>query len=392
MKKDDKQFVYTVVGAAFGLGGVLRFPALCLSYGGAFVLAYAAVLAALGFPLLAAELALGKKFRCAFPLGRICPAGGVVGAASAVNSALMCSCYGVIISLLAVRACTFHASINYGYFQDMQGLLPFFACLAFIALAFFLSKSARVRSRTARCAVIFQAAMFFVLAVRGLCFSNAGDVLLSAFRVEGALFLSGGMWLSAFGQALLSLSVAAGVMPAFAVDMPRRLSPFIASAIICTANFFGGLLAAVATLTLAGGSGVLGEVGGSALYNALALYPAALRYSFSDGNICGFFGCLFYLSLTATAFVSALSLARPAYVWVKGAPVSSRTAAFVLSAALFAICLPFACGLSFAPVDTFCCNIAAPLCALGEILCIAFPFLTARREGGIIKSWKNLNS
>lgn len=380
------------MGAAFGLGGVLRFPALCLEYGGAFVVAYAAVCVFAAFPLLCAELSLGRRVKSAFPLKAICPCGGAVGGLSAINSAAMCLCYAVIICVLSVRACTFYANINYGYPADMPQLSPFIAALVFIALAFFLTRRAGVRAALARAAVIFQAALFAVLAVRGLTYPDCPAALGSVLAVGGATLCSPGVWLSALGQALLSLSLAAGVMPSFAADMPQTLSPARASAAIIAANFFGSLLCAVATLSLAAGSGNLTALSHSALSNALTLYPAALAHAFSNGYMCGAFGTAFYLSLTLTAFVSALSLARPAYVWASCAPVSRRTSAFGLCAALFALCLPFALGVDFSFVDSFCCNIVAPLTAAGELGCFLFYALTKRKRGDRIDIWKILNT
>lgn len=388
MKRESRQFISMAVGAAFGLGGVLRFPALCLSYGGAFVAAYAAMLALFAFPLLTAELALGKHSRRALPLASLGRSGGAAGAISAANSAAVCACYGVIIAALALRACTFHADVNYGYIEDMSGLLPLVACLVMMALAFFLRAGAALRSRIAGCAVALQAAAFFMLAARGLCYSNAPSVLAEVMAFYPRALLSPKLWISAAGQALLSLSVAAGVMPALASEMPPSLGPARAAGVICLCNLSGGLLSAVATLTLAGGGGCLSLISESPLISALTLYPEALRHAFSDGNICGLFGCIFFISLTLTAFVSALSLARPAYVLLCSA-MSSRPAAAVLSAALFLCCLPFACGLSFAPLDRLCCDVIYPALAVFEAALILRRALTGRSRGDIILVWKS---
>lgn len=392
MDKQSKNFIYTATGAAFGLGGIMRFPALCLSYGGAFVAAYIAVIVFAGAPLLAAEFALGARSKSLFPLKQICPYGGAVGGLSAINSAAMCACYGAVIAVLAMRSCTFYSQVNYGLTADMPQITPFIAALVFIALAFFVCRNARTRARVARAAVIFQAALFAVLAARGLMYSNCAKVLAEAFSLNAFLLISPQVWLAAVGQALLSLSLAAGVMPAFAAEMPRSLSPVRAAAIVCGANLGGGLLAAVATITLAGGAGCLDGLGGSALQNALSLYPAALSAAFSNAHICGFFGSIFYISLTLTAFVSTLSLVRPAYLWVCRARISARTAAFMLCAALFAVCLPFCLGAPVGAADKICCEVVAPIAAAGEISCFVFHLLTARRRGAKIEVWKILNS
>ena len=391
MNKPDKNFLYLAVGAAFGLGSVLRFPALVLAYGGAFVAVYAAVCVCAALPLMCAELTLGRRFCGAFPLRGVCPLGGVAGGISAVNSAAICSCYGVIIALLAVRACTFYGSVKYGSPADMPDLTPVIAVLAFIALAFVLTRGAGVRSLIARISVMFQALLFAVLAARGLVYSNAFTVLAQVFAVDGAMLLSPDVWLAAFGQALLSLSLAAGVMPAFAEDMPAKLPPVLASGIIISVNFVGSLVCAAAALTLAAGGGSLSSLSSGALTNALVLYPAALSAAFSNDYICALFGCMFYCSLTFTAFVSALSLARPAYNWVRCAPISARTAALIICAAMSVACLPFAFGADLSIADGLCCNIVAPAAAAFELACLAYYVLTARRRRVTIGLWKRLN-
>lgn len=381
-----RQFLYTAAGAALGTGGVLRFPSLCQSYGGAFVAAYAVVLALVALPLLWAELTAGRRRADAFPLVALCPLGGAAGGLAAVNSAAMCACYIAITSLFAVRACTFYAYAGYGCPADIVGAPPVIAVLVAIALAFFLTRSMRTRSAAARIAVLLEGGLMSLLAVRGL---TAGAARFAAvFAFEPSALASPGLWLSALGQALLSLSLAAGVMPSLAPSMPRRLSSVRAAAAIVGANFAGGLLAAAALLPLA--SGFQGD--GGAFENAFVLCPAAIAAAFCDVRVRGLFGSLFYASLTLTSFVSALSLARPAFVWACRAPLSRRSAAFMLSALLCALGMPFAMGASFAAADGLCCNVVAPVCAALEGACFLYYALTTVKRGGKIDLWKILNT
>ena len=380
--KDDarRQFLYTAAGAALGTGGVLRFPSLCQSYGGAFVAAYAVVLALVALPLLRAELAAGRRRADAFPLAALCPLGGAAGGLAAVNSAAMCACYIAITSLFAVRACTFYASAGYGCPADIVGAPPVIAVLVAIALAFFLTRSVRTRSAAARMSVLLEG---------GLGLAEGGVARFAAvFAFEPWALASPGLWLSALGQALLSLSLAAGVMPSLAPSMPRRLSSVRAAAAIVGANFAGGLLAAAALLPLAGGF----QGDGGALENAFVLCPVAIAAAFCDVRVRGLFGSLFYASLTLTSFVSALSLARPAFVWACRAPLSRRSAAFMLSALLCALGMPFAMGASFDAADGLCCNVVAPVCAALEGACFLYYALTAAKRGGKIDLWKILNT
>ena len=373
-----------------GLGGVLRFPALCMEYGGAFVVAYAAVLAVFACPLLAAELSSGRgEGGVFFRGGQSLPlclraAGGGVRVASALNSAAVCAGYGVMICLLAVRCCTFYAHVNYAFPADMPQLTPVILPVVSIAAAFILSRGVRLAAAAARISVCLQAAVIAAMAACGLLRPGGFGVLAKAFAVDFAVLASCEVWVSAAGQALLSLSLAAGVMPSFAAHMPPSLSSSKAAAIIVSCNFFGGVLSSVAALTLAGGGGWNASSG--ALQNALTLYPAALSSAFSNGYICGLFGTAFYVSLTFTAFVSALSLARPAYDMARSLRLSARTAAFAVCAVLGVCGLPFAFGMPLSLVDVLCCNIVAPAVAVCEIFYFLLRSLTARRCGGKIEA------
>ena len=58
-------FIMLAAGCAVGLGNVWRFPFIVGQNGGAaFVLVYFAFLVLFGFPLLIAELSLGRASRC----------------------------------------------------------------------------------------------------------------------------------------------------------------------------------------------------------------------------------------------------------------------------------------------------------------------------------------
>ena len=74
-------FLMVAAGCAVGLGNVWRFPFIVGRNGGAaFVLVYLVFLALLGFPLLAAELAVGRAARK-----------GVSGAMRALAPVALCS-------------------------------------------------------------------------------------------------------------------------------------------------------------------------------------------------------------------------------------------------------------------------------------------------------------
>lgn len=391
--QEKNEFIFTLLGAAMGLGGVLRFPGLCYSFGGAFILAYALSLACVGFPLLYAELKLGKNSREPFPIAikQVNRRAGALGWAACVNSALIAVYYSAVIARLACKTGTFYFEVNCDWSADMPWLTALFASLCWIFLAIMLPRKARRRARLARISVICQVALLSALAVRGLIFGNSAQALVKIFAVESGSLLNARMWSEALSQSLLSLSVAAGVMPAFSNAMPRGSSVSKCAVKVIAANFIGGVLSTVALLTTVYGCALTDKVGTNGFHNAFLLYPAALSHAFLNGVASGIFGTLFFASLTLTAFVSALSLLSALYVPLgKILNLPPRRTAV----ALCAVCAL----LSVAPVisfdyvgiaDAITCGIIAPVIALAEIVIFLWrALLTMPRRSVKIFVWK----
>ena len=73
--KNRSTFILAAVGSAVGLGNAWRFPGLAAKHGGgAFLLVYLGAMLIIGIPLLAAEIAIGRKVRS-----------GAAGSMGAVN-------------------------------------------------------------------------------------------------------------------------------------------------------------------------------------------------------------------------------------------------------------------------------------------------------------------
>lgn len=392
--KDDRSFIFTALGAAMGLGNALRFPGLCAKYGGAFIIAYAAVLVFIGFPLLKCEFALGKRLRSPFPcamraFGRFPYAAGW---AACVNSALIAIYYSAVIARLACSAADFSTGGNFYCLQDTSAPYKILTVAAWAVLFLLLTRGSLFRARLARAAVCFQTVMLIVLAARGLIFNNSFSALRALFVPRSQSFADPSMWLGALGQGLLSLSVAAGVMPAFAEAMPERLSDGRCAAIVIAANFCGCILSSVAMTTNAYGVTLASEISENGFKNAFTLYPAILGTAFKNAVSRGIFGALFFLSLALTAVVSAISLLS--------APLSPLSRIIPRRRAALALCSSCACFsvlLALFPdgiyaADFVTCAVAAPLIALSESAVFIFNArfffrgLTVRRAGGKINA------
>ncbi|KAL3841981.1 hypothetical protein ACJMK2_020057 [Sinanodonta woodiana] len=113
------EFLLTCVAAAVGLGNVWRFPYLCYKNGGgAFLIPYTIMLAAVGLPLFYMELALGQ-FASLGPITiwRINPLFKGVGIAAVVINLIITLYYNVVVS---------HTVLY--FFASMTSELPWTKC------------------------------------------------------------------------------------------------------------------------------------------------------------------------------------------------------------------------------------------------------------------------
>ncbi|MGN1061275.1 MAG: hypothetical protein ACI4QN_06030, partial [Candidatus Coproplasma sp.] len=187
--------IFAAVGAATGLGNAFRFPALCAKYGLAFIAAYALCLAAVGYPLLCAELNYGRSARHVKDSGAL----ALIMRAAAANSAVIALYYGVIACKLGGACLDFavRAEVN------TQGYTAVIAALfIFPAVFFILKKGGGALNISGKISVYSSLAIFAFLAIKGIAYG----VLPPDF----SSLLCGEVWAEAVGQTLLSLSLAAG--------------------------------------------------------------------------------------------------------------------------------------------------------------------------------------
>lgn len=354
--KFKRSNIFIALGAATGLGNAFRFPALCVSYGCSFLIAYAVCLALICYPLLCAELALGKR--------------GVNGgkpwacilAAACGNSALIALYYGGISSKLGA-ACLDFAIFSSAQSQNSPKLLVFGAIIALVAAYMLLNRGGKHLLRMNKLSVISSFALFLFLAAYAFIFrfpQIAG--VFSSFDFSSLLSVT--VWGEALGQALLSLSLAAGAMPAFARKLEGNFSVRKTAFVIIAANFSGCVLAMLATLPY-----VTEFPAADTLTCALTVYPQVVS-CVAGGGIGGrVFGALVYLILFIVAVNSQCSLASAMGSLYRGKPrnyaiVFTVAAAFLLPAFLGSE------GQVMGACDRMACSVNAILIALAE--CVFF--------------------
>ena len=337
-KFNGKNSIFAAVGAATGLGNAFRFPALCVKYGAVFIIAYAAVLVLVCYPLLTFELSFGRRKLN----GKRAKIWAVIMRAAAANSALIALYYGVIAAKLG------SASLSYAVFGrlDGGGFSPlFFAALAAVLCAAYalLKGAPRALSYSGKVSVTLSLTLFCCLAV-------AGAVRGGAFSsLDIARLASGGIWIDALGQSLLALSLAAGVMPSYAKTLPDGTAPVRAALKIVVANF---IICMLATLSILPFSVTFSDtVGVTCAINAYTQVISALC---SGGAGARVFGTVLFAVLTAVAVHSLSSLAFP-FMSAAGTKIKCAPLLFCILAA----CL----------VPVFMCNGMRVLSVCDKIAC-----------------------
>lgn len=354
MADKKKNNLFAAVGAATGLGNAFRFPALCVSYGAAFVFAYAAALALVCFPLLCAELRFGRR------------SGGIKKAklwafimrAAAANSALIALYYAVIASKLG------SACLSFAYFASAETDLSFifFVAAAVLVLAvvlILLRSGHRGLSVSGRLSVALSLSLFSFLSVKGIARGGAFSSL------DFSPLFGGAIWADALGQALLALSLAAGVMPSFARAQRTDLSVPRTAFIIVAANFAGCMLSLFATLPF-----VSSFPQTDGINCALTVYPQVVAAVAKNSVWVRIFGTLVYAVLSVVAVHSLASLAIPA-ITLAGKKFRHAPEIFCLASALL---LPLFSSLNLqvlSACDRAACSVSAILIAFTECLFFA---------------------
>ena len=235
-------FLLLSVGCAVGLGNVWRFPYVTGKYGGGiFVLLYLLFLLILGFPLLTAELAIGRAGRGNLISSSVRLAEKntlwrrIFQAAFAGNLLLMMYYTVVTGWLLAYTAAFFDNAIMtsgdpgafFGALVASPGRSSLYMVLA-VALSAVVC-GAGLRSGVERTVKVMMGLLFLLiaaLAVRSLLLSGAAEGLKFYLRPEPAKFAAniGETLYAAMGQAFFTLSIGVGSIAIFGSYTDRSRS------------------------------------------------------------------------------------------------------------------------------------------------------------------------
>lgn len=319
-----RAFIWVAGGAAMGIGGVARLPYLAASYGGsAFWLLYVAALLLLSWPLLAAELMVGRWTREDVVSGFAVltraavapPVWRYLGVLALASAALILSYYSVIAGwymaytlrsaggLLNGVDADRAATLFYDLAQDPERSLAwhtvFMATTCLVVAHGARDGIERAASYLAPASLAFAALIFFT----ALFHPHAPAALDHLFGFRPADLGWRGV-LEALYQAFYTLGLGLGVMIAYGSYLPSQAAvPRIAVAVILADTVFSALI----------GTGLFvlldrpdAEPAQSVAQIFLQL-PQALAPGFGGHMLA----ILFYVTLLMVTLLSAIALLEP---------------------------------------------------------------------------------
>jgi NSS family neurotransmitter:Na+ symporter len=326
-------FILAALGSAVGLGNIWRFSYLCYKNGGgAFLIPYAIALLTVGLPLMILELGVGHKMRGSPPLtfAKISRKWEWCGW-WAVN----CAMYGILLYYSAVIAwCLsyvfFSFNLSWGadpndfffnqYLQISAGPLqlgdlrvPIMFSLLGVWFLSWLIVFFGVQKGVERANKIFMPLLFCLVAILviwSVQLKGAGHGIAVYLKPNMALLKSPQVWIDAFSQIFFTLSLAFGIMIAYASYLPRKAS-IIKDALIIT--FGNSLFSFFSGFAVFGTLGYMAyatqqpisEVVNKSIGLAFVTYPQAISLMPAFKNL---FGILFFASLVIAGLSSAVSL------------------------------------------------------------------------------------
>lgn len=332
-------FFLASTGMAVGLGNMWRFPFLAgENGGGAFVFVYLAAVAAIGFPIMTAELLIGRRgggasdnaVRALIVSESASRKWRIIGYLSFIVPLVAVGYYGVIAGWVLDYAVAFTASG--GFAENSNNAARFDSLLAdpvrligahtafIVGCAFVVSRG--LRQGIERMAKFVMPALFFML---------VGLVAYAAFYGEFAtafafLFapdfseLTGHSILLAVGQAFFSLAVGFGALMTFGAYLPKQVALPHTAAAICAADTLVALLAGLAIFPLVFAAGLAADGGPGLVFITLPTAFAQMPGGYIVGSV-------FFVLLFAAAFTTGVGTFEAVVGWLGSRGVDRRAAA-----------------------------------------------------------------
>ncbi|NOX75080.1 MAG: sodium-dependent transporter [Gammaproteobacteria bacterium] len=322
-------FILAATGSAVGLGNIWKFPYIAgENGGGAFVLVYLLCIAAIGIPVMMAEVLLGRRGRQS-PINTMRELAkdegrstwwALLGWSGVLGGFLILSYYSVIAGwglayVLNSAAGNFAgapAAEIKGIFDELMsnpGELIFWHSLFMLMTMLVVARG--VKKGLEMAVRWLMPALFVLLLVMVGYAINSGEFMRGAsflFSPDFSKLTANGV-LIAMGHAFFTLSLGMGAIMIYGSYMPGDASIAKTSMAVAIADTAVALLAGLAIFPIVFANNLEPGAGPGLIFQTL---PIAF------GQMPGgtFFGSLFFVLLVFAAWSSAISLIEPAVAWL----------------------------------------------------------------------------
>ncbi|HIW91429.1 MAG TPA: sodium-dependent transporter [Candidatus Corynebacterium avicola] len=396
-------FIFAAIGSAVGLGNIWRFPYVAYeSGGGAFLIPYLFALLTAGIPLLWMFFALGHRFRGSAPMAfrRLHPKAEIIGWLQTGVAAFIGLYYAVI---LAWAALYIFKSFNQGWGDDPStyfasdflesdqlsegGLFsgnivwPILIAMVVVWIITIAVLALDVSSGIGRVGMIFipiLVILFAILVIRALFLDGAATGLDALFSPDWSALTDTSVWIAAYGQIFLSLSIGFGIMITYASYLKPRSNLTATGLVTGFANSAFEVLAGIGVFAALGFMAVqqsvpVDEVAESGIGLSFMAFPAIIN----EMPAGGLFGVLFFGSLFIAGLTSLISIIEVVISAVADKiSVSRRRAAILVGVPLAIIsCVVFSTSTGLMAVDIvdkFTNNVGIVFCAIVATIVLAY--------------------
>ncbi len=333
-------FILAATGSAVGLGNIWKFPYITgENGGGAFVLVYLLCIAAVGIPIMIAEILLGRlgrrspinTMRYLAQEARANPRWQYLGWLGVLAGFLILSYYSVIAGWalayvfrvgLGMFAGADAARVQAAFDELLASPEVLLAWHTIFMLMTMLVVARGVRSGLEAAVRFLMPLLFVLLAVM------VGYAMSTGAFMEGVRFLfepdfsklSGTSVLVAMGHAFFTLSLGMGAIMIYGSYLPRDASIAKATFWIAGADTLVALMAGLAIFPIVFANGMEPGAGPGLIFVTLPL-------AFGNMPAGTLFGTLFFVLLVFAAWSSAISLIEPAVTHLVEDHGHSRTSA-----------------------------------------------------------------
>ncbi len=324
-------FILAAVGSAAGLGNIWRFPYLAGKYGGgAFLFPYLIALFVIGVPLLMLEFSVGQKMQqgAIGSFEKLHTKFGGLGLFALITSFIIVSYYGAVMAWSLIYTISSPgvewAGNAQGHFfnnvlEVTEGIgvigginwTIFAALIAVWALIYFcVFKGPKSVGKVVKWSVPLPIIFLLIFLVRAMTLPGFMEGWAVYLTPVWSALLDPEVWIQAIAQIFFTLSLAFGIMVAYAsyreededVVQDSWITALANSAISLLAGFVVfGILGYMSTQT---GTPVKELAGESGVGLAFVVFPKALELM----PLAGLFGILFFLTLLTLGIDSAFSL------------------------------------------------------------------------------------